>query len=255
MVSLIVLGGGKGTRMGGDRPKVLKEVGGKPLIAHVLEKIAPLCGKPIVVIGFKGEEVRSALGDACDYVEQPEQLGTGNAVACACTALPADAETVLVLYGDHPLVTRETAERLITARREAGAALSLATITVPDFAGDNLSFMRFSRVMRDGAGNIARTVEFKDATENERLIREVNPAYYCFDARWLRENIGRLRNENAAGEYYLPDMLRFAIADGLRVTSISIAPSEGMGANTPEELALLEKYLIMPEPVHSATAL
>lgn len=243
MVSVIILAGGKGTRMGSDGPKVLVAAKGKPLISYVLDAARSFCDTPIVVVGHRGSEVRQALGEACLYTEQPEQLGTGNAVACALPAVPVGADTVLVLYGDHPLVSGDTITRLIAARADVGAVLSMATIAVPDFDRDNACFARFSRVVRDDQGKIMRTVEWKDATDMEREIREVNPAYYCFDAVWLRENIGHLDNKNAAGEYYLPDMLRLAIADGKQVASIAIRPEEGRGANTPDELAAVERYL------------
>lgn len=250
MLCVIILAGGKGTRMGSNGPKVLVTAKGNPLISYVLGAAQPFCSAPIVVVGYKGSEVRRVLGDACMYVEQPEQLGTGNAVLCALPAVPADADTVLVLYGDHPLVSPDTITRLITARVDVGAVLSMATIAVPDFEGDNACFARFSRVVRGDMGRIMRTVEWKDATDAEKEIREVNPAYYCFDAAWLRENISRLDNKNAAGEYYLPDMLRLAIADGKQacltgrqVASIAIKPEEGRGANTPDELAAVERYL------------
>ena len=229
--------------MGSDGPKVLVRARGKPLISYVLDAAQPFSAKPIVVVGYRGHEVRQAFGNACVYAEQPEQLGTGNAVACALPAVPADADTVLVLYGDHPLVSRDTIARLIAARSGAGAVLSMATIAVPDFEGDNACFARFSRVVRESGGKIVRTVEWKDATDAEKEIREVNPAYYCFDARWLREHISRLDNENAAGEYYLPDMLRLAIAGGKQVAAIAIGPEEGRGANTPDELVVVERYL------------
>lgn len=243
MVCVIVLAAGKGTRMGSDGPKVLVRAKDKPLIEYVLDAARPFCETPIVVVGHKGDEVRRALGNACAYVEQREQLGTGNAVACALPMVPADAETIVVLYGDHPLVSQGTIAELIAARKHEGAVLSMATITVPDFEGDNACFARFSRMIREENGEIMRTVEWKDATDEEREIREVNPAYYCFDAAWLRGNISRLNNENAAGEYYLPDMLRIAIADGEPVAAIAIRPEEGRGANTPEELAAVERYL------------
>lgn len=243
MVSVIILAGGKGTRMGSEGPKVLVEAKGESLISYVLDATRPFCAAPIVVVGYKGSEVRQAVGSNCLYAEQSEQLGTGNAVLCALPVVPSEADAILVLYGDHPLVSADTISRLLAARADAGAVLSMATIEVVGFEGDNTCFARFSRVVRDSADNILRTVEWKDATDAEKEIREVNPAYYCFDAAWLKENISRLDNKNAAGEYYLPDMLRLAIADGEKIAAITIRPEEGRGANTPDELAAVERYL------------
>lgn len=230
--------------MGGDFPKVLAKAASKELVRHVLDRTASVCPTPTIVVGYGASEVRAALGAKYRYVEQVGQRGTGHAVAAAGEVLKDVPMTSLaVLYGDHPLITGEMVRGLATMREAVGAAVAMGTIALPDFEGDRAGVFHFSRVVRDAGGKITHTVEFKDATEEEKKITEVNPAYYCFDPAWLWANIGRLKDENAAGEYYLPDMVKIALADGRTVVSAPVAPHEGMGANTPAELAIVERYL------------
>ncbi len=244
MTHILILAAGKGTRMGGDFPKVLRMASGKELVRHVLDRTAAVCPNPTIVVGYKGDEVRAALGGRYRYVEQVGQRGTGHAVLAAREVLIGESMTSLVvLYGDHPLITAEMVRGLVTMREASGAAVAMGTIALPDFVGDHATFIHFSRVIRGKGGTILRTVEFKDATDEEKKITEVNPAYYCFDPVWLWANISRLKDENAAGEYYLPDMVKIALADGRTVVSAPVDPYEGMGANTPQELEIVERYV------------
>lgn len=244
MDQLIILAGGKGTRMRSEMPKVLHLVNGVPIVRRLLDALMPIFPKPVVVIGYRGEDVRRALGEGVLYATQAEPLGTGDAVRAAMEVLPDEAiERMVIVPGDHPLITRETIERLMAFQTEEGAPVALATVVVPNFDGENATFLHYGRILRDEAGEVIGIVEWKDASENERNIREMNTSYYAFDARWLRKHIGLLSRDNAACEYYLTDLVRMAREDGDRVVALAISDiREAFGINDPEQLKRVEQY-------------
>lgn len=245
MYQLVILAGGKGTRMGSDFPKVLHLVKGLPIIERILENIKPLVVKPVVVVGYGAEEVKALLGDRVTYAYQHEQLGTGHALLSAREILEEMGCTqILVTPGDHPLISAKTFRALLDIQATTGAKVALASVSVPYFDGSFRSFDHFGRIVRDTAGAVEKIVEYKDATEAERAIREVNTSYYCFDAKWLWENIDRLQNNNASHEFYLTDMVHLAREDGHVISTFLIEdPIEGLGINTPEQLALIEAHI------------
>ncbi len=244
MDQLIILAGGKGTRMRSEMPKVLHPVNGVPIVQRLLDALMPIFPKPVVVIGYRGEDVRRALGEGVLYATQAEPLGTGDAVRAAMEVLPDEAiERMVIVPGDHPLITRETIERLMAFQREEGAPVALATVVVPNFDGENATFLHYGRILRDEAGEVIGIVEWKDASENERNIREMNTSYYAFDARWLRKHVGLLSRDNAACEYYFTDLVRMAREDGDRVVALAISDiREAFGINDPEQLKRVERY-------------
>lgn len=241
---IIVLAGGKGKRMNSDLPKVLVPLKGKPLVKHLLESIekSGVCAKPILVVGQKREMVINELGNNYSYAIQEEQLGTGHAVNCAKN-LSHGADNILVLYGDHPHVSPATITSLAEAYQKHGGVLTIATTNVENFDGWRADFFNFGRIVRDENGEIVKIVEKKDASEDEKNITEVNPAYFCFNAEWLWKNLPTLQNENAQGEYYLTDLIGLAQHQGHAINSIQIDPHEALGVNTAEQLALLERGL------------
>lgn len=242
---IIILAGGKGVRMQCEHPKVLTEIRGKALIEHLLKNIVPSDPRPTIVVGYKGDDVVARLGaKTYDYVWQKEQLGTGHAVGAAREELEnKNFENIIVLYGDHPLVSSETVHRLVAAREKGNATIAMGTVNVRNYEGDYRVFERFGRVVRNGQGEVSGIVEFKDATPEEKKIPEVNPSYFCFDATWLWENIDAIQNDNASKEYYLTDLVEIAWSQKKKVVAVSINPPEGMGANTPEELEIISRYL------------
>lgn len=235
---VIVLAAGRGTRMQSDVPKVLVPLNGRPMIQYLLDAIraSGVDARPVLVVGHQSDMVRKAIGGGVDYVEQKEQLGTGHAAQCAEPLLAGRAENVIVLYGDHPFVRSETIAGLKELHEREGRVLSMMTATVEDFEGWRAPFADFSRVIRDASGRIVRIAEAKDATPAELIIREVNPAFFAFRAAWLWDNLKSITNKNAPGEYYLTDLVRIAIAQGERIASLSIDPSEAIGVNTREHL-------------------
>lgn len=238
---IIILAAGKGTRMNGEAPKVLIPFAGKPLIRHLLDAVAEsgVDPRPVVITGFHAPLVEQTLGPSYDYVRQDAQLGTGHAVLCAEPLLTGKAEAVMVLYGDHPFVRPETIaglQALHERQKREGCVLSMMTATVEDFKEWRAPFADFSRIIRDAEGRIIADRQVKDATQAEMAIREVNPALFCFNAAWLWPHLKKITNDNAAGEYYLTDLVKIAIAEGECIASLPIEAREAIGINAPEHL-------------------
>ena len=220
----IILAAGKGTRMKSDLPKVLHEVCGRPMLAYVLDAArAAGCDRLVTVVGHKAELVQQTFADdASDvrWVLQSPQLGTGHAVMVCNEHLAELSGAVLVLAGDGPLIRPETLRQLLAAHRRQGAAVTLATI------------------LRDESGELAGIVEYLDADETRRRIREVNVSLYCFDAAALRDVIGELGNDNAKGEYYLTDTVGLLCERGAKLSAVAAVPPEDvLSINTVDELA------------------
>jgi len=240
---IVVLAAGKGTRMGqADMPKVLVMLKNKPLILHVLEQVEKInqLAKPLVIVGYKHMQVRSVLGDGFMYALQEQQMGTGHALMCAEGQVVGD--NILVLYGDMPFISAESLKKLMRLHHEQQSNISMFTTTVNNFA-EFPSLHKFGRIIRDTYGNILKITEYKDASAEERTIREVNPGIYMFNSTWVFNNIHTIQNKNAQGEYYLTDMVEVAIALGENICSLAIPPSEVIGINSPEELLAAEKLL------------
>jgi bifunctional UDP-N-acetylglucosamine pyrophosphorylase/glucosamine-1-phosphate N-acetyltransferase len=240
---IIVLAAGKGTRMGADVPKVIVPAKGKPMVNYVLDAIegSDFPKAPLMVVGYERDMVIEACGDRATYVLQKEQLGTGHAAMVCRGHVSANTETFLVLYGDQPLMKPETINNILRTHNEHRPALTMATtISTPEF--DDV-FKGFSRILRNDAGEITGSVEVRDATPEQLEIKEVNPAYLCFDAKWAFEELSKLKNDNNQSEYYLTDLARIASEQGKKICDVQILPQEAFGANTPEQLEFLEQYL------------
>ncbi len=245
-VGVIILGAGAGKRMkSGDVPKILVPLRGKPMISHILDtlRFVAVDQHPIIVVGFKADTVKEALGDGYTYVHQFESLGTGHAVMQAYEAARNLYDHIVVLYGDQPCITAGVVNELVATHLRERATMTLMTIAVPDFDGWRAGLYNFSRVIRDARGAIIRTVERKDATDAELEIKELNPAYFCFRADWLWDQLPKLENKNAQDEYYLTDLLEVATKSGEYVASFVGDASAALGANTQEELKLLEQIV------------
>ena len=233
-LEIVILAAGQGKRMYSDTPKVLHQLAGRPLLAHVLESAWTL--KPVavhVVYGHGGERVREAFVQAgVNWARQAEQKGTGHAVAQATPAV-SDQATVLVLYGDVPLIRSQTLQELLKAAGSGSLALLTAELEQP--AG-------YGRIIRDKAGQVARIVESQDATPEETAVREVNTGFLAAPADKLKKWLAGLRNHNAQGEYYLTDIIAMAVAEGVPIATRSPQDiSEILGVNSKQELAQLER--------------
>ena len=230
----IVLAAGKGTRMKSDLPKVLHRVCGLPMVEHVVRALRGAgVERVVVVVGHGGEAVLATLGDAVEYAWQREQLGTGHAVRCAVAALEGFQGPVVVASGDTPLVDVATMAALLAAH--GGNALTVASAVLEDPTG-------YGRIVRDGE-KLCRIVEQKDATPEQRAIREVNSGLYAFDAAVLFRLLPRLRNGNSQREYYLTDLVAMAAADGLAVGTHLADAALLAGVNDRWQLAQAEGEL------------
>jgi len=245
-IQIIILAAGHGKRMQNDElPKALVPLHDKPMITHLLKSIAVsgVCERPLLVVGQKADMVKAALGEKYDYVFQQDQLGTGHAVAVTRQALEGKVEHVMVLYGDHPLVTAETIKKLSETHRSSGAVLTMATVQVDDFSDWRAGFADFGRIIRNDNGDITSIIEKRDSTSEQLAIREINPGYYCFSCEWLWKNLERLQNNNAQKEYYLTDLVGIACSQQLPIASVVINPREALGVNTAEQLSLVASQL------------
>jgi bifunctional UDP-N-acetylglucosamine pyrophosphorylase/glucosamine-1-phosphate N-acetyltransferase len=233
-LSVVILAAGQGTRMRSALPKVLHPLGGCPLLQHVIRAAQQLGPSSIhVVYGHGGERVREALGhEAVNWVLQDRQLGTGHAVDQVMPSV-SDNDTLLVLYGDVPLIRAETLRHLL-AQAENGC-LSVLTATLDDPQG-------YGRMIRDADGKLAGIVEQKEASEEQLKIREINAGFLAAPAAKLRSWLDQLDNSNAQQEYYLTDVIAMAVADGIDVTSASAENEhEILGVNDRVQLSILER--------------
>ena len=232
-LTTIILAAGKGTRMQSAKPKVLQTLADKPLLSHVLDTCQSVnVDKTIVVYGFGGDQVQQAMTNyELTWVEQAEQLGTGHAVKVTLPELPTEGKS-LILYGDVPLVSAKTLTRLKQANIEG---MSMLTLTVDNPFG-------LGRIKRDDNGNITAIVEQKDASEEEQAICEINSGIYCVDNALLHKYLPNLSNDNAQQEYYLTDIVKMAVADGIAIAAIEPDYEfEIEGVNNRQQLASLER--------------
>ena len=233
-ISAIVLAAGMGTRMKSDLVKVMHRVAGPPMIDWpVAAAFAAGVGRCVLVVGHQQDKVRAHFSGRSEvgFAEQREQLGTGHAVRCAMPEVDPGADTVLVLCGDTPLLKGESLTGMLQAHREAGACVTVMTAVLSDPFG-------YGRIVKDAAGRVTAITEEKDATEEERRIREVNAGVYCIERSFLEEAVSRLNNDNAQGEYYLTDVVRQAAAKGLPCLSYQVADElEISGVNDRVQLA------------------
>jgi len=233
-IKTIILAAGQGTRMRSQRPKVLHEIADKALLQHVYETSASLADNEIFIIyGHGGETVKQTLSSlAVTWIEQKQQLGTGHAVQQAIHHVE-DTDTVLILYGDVPLLRTQTIQALL--KNVSATSMALLTVALDDPTG-------YGRIVRDHNHSVIRIVEQKDASETELQINEGNSGILACNGRNLKEWLSRLSNNNAQNEFYLTDIIEMAVQDGLRVeTTLAVDQDEVLGVNNRNQLAHLER--------------
>ena len=237
MLETLILAAGKGTRMKSKLPKVLHKIGGKPMLRHVIDA-AKRAGsvREVVVIGAGAEMVENEISGV-EFVMQTEQLGTGHAVLCAKENFAASTGTLLILCGDTPLLTSELLKKFIAAHEESNCAVTVLTAEMPDATG-------YGRVIREDDGTFKKIVEDKDANSIEKQIREVNAGVYCADIRKLFAALDKVGNDNAQGEYYLPDVLSILKGEGEKVAIYTAEYcDETLGINTRIQLAAADQII------------
>lgn len=232
-LTIVVLAAGQGTRMKSTLPKVLHSLAGKPMLQHVLDTAKALEPKKIIVVhGHQGEQIVQAVNDkAITFVEQIPQKGTADALA---KALPFfnENESVLILYGDVPLMSAESLKKLIDNTPENSLGLMSAQFENPFGLG---------RIIRDSGGSIIRIVEQKDATKEQQAITEVNTGIYYAKAHMLQKWLPLITNDNQQREYYLTDIVSLAVKEGTTIVSVSPDTNEVLGVNDREQLAQAER--------------
>jgi len=230
---------GQGKRMADpSKPKVLYEIGGEPMLGHVLRLCIKCKADPIVcIIGYGRDAVKSFISErftAISTAIQDQQFGTAHAVQQAKSQLGCFQGNVLILSGDVPLLTEKTANALIAEHRSRNAIATVLSVNLTNPTG-------YGRIIRDSAGNLSRIVEEKDATTDERKVTEINSGIYVFDATTLFSIIDKIDRKNAQGEYYLTDTFALLIAQGKQVAvATTNDPIEVSGVNTKDQLAVLE---------------
>jgi bifunctional UDP-N-acetylglucosamine pyrophosphorylase/glucosamine-1-phosphate N-acetyltransferase len=234
----VILAAGKGTRMKSDLPKVVHRIEGKCLVDYVIEAaygagVSSVC----LVVGYKHEVVEQEISNKnVSFALQPEQLGTGHAVKCAREFL-GDAGETLILFGDTPLITAETLQKLCDYHEQKKNAVTVLSATVDDPTG-------YGRIIRDEEGHFVKSVEHKDATEDERKSKEINSGMYLFDTAELKLALDLIQPNNAQGEYYLPDTLTIIKEKGLRVDAYALVDATDItGVNDQEQLKEAAKII------------
>ena len=225
--------------MRSERSKVLHRLAGRPLIDYVLDAAAPLSPASVtVIVGHQADAVREALaGRTCGFATQEPQIGTGHALLQAEAALAGASGDVLLLSGDVPLLSTATIRALVDAHRKAGATATVLTAEIDPPDG-------YGRIVRLPAGGMTRIVEHKDATDDERRIREINSGVYVFDLAPLFQALRRIGSSNAQGEYYLPDLIALYADQGLVIETMTLPNADEIkGVNSRVELAALSREM------------
>jgi bifunctional UDP-N-acetylglucosamine pyrophosphorylase/glucosamine-1-phosphate N-acetyltransferase len=232
----IVLAAGLGTRMRSQTPKVMHTAAGRPLLSHILATLDELGARPLVVLSRESSPARSLLSNGAQVAMQDPPRGTGDAVRVALEAAKEASGTALIVYSDTPLVRAETLRDLMRLRETRGAVLALLS---GEMGTDNA----YGRVVRDASGDVARVIETKHATGDEKRLPESNLGAYAADVAWLRGAVAKLR-PNATGEIFLTDLVALATGEGQKVAAHKTEdPDEGRGVNTRVDLAAAEDAL------------
>lgn len=238
MLLSIVLSAGAGTRMKSDMVKVLHKVCGVPMVEHVLDVADDIgCDKNVVVVGHKADDVKEALRSRnVEFALQKEQLGTGHAVKMAKEYIPTEGNVIL-LYGDTPLITKDSINRLLDYHKQSDNSISILTTYVDNPTG-------YGRIIRDNEGNVIGIIEEKDTNQEEKIIKEINSGIYCFKAQDLSIALDKINNNNNQGEYYITDTVKIFHSMGKRVGAFIIDDNrEILGVNNRVQLAEAEEIM------------
>ena len=234
----VILAAGKGTRMKSDLPKVVHTIEGKCLVDYAIDAAIGAGADDIcLVVGYKHEVVEHSISHKnVKFALQEEQLGTGHAVKCARDFLGDEGQT-LILFGDTPLITAETLNRLAEHHKKNGNTVTVLSAMIGDPTG-------YGRIIRDAEGRFVKSVEHKDASPEELESHEINSGMYIFGTKELKEALDKLTPNNAQGEYYLPDTLTIIKNKGLKVDAFALDdPEDITGVNDQEQLAVAAEII------------
>ncbi len=235
MKTAVVLAAGKGTRMQSELPKVMHTILSETMVEHVLSNLNTIhVDQTVVVVGHGAELVQACLKDSVAYAIQSEQLGTGHAVMQSLPLLPIEGDS-LILYGDTPCIQPETMANLYEVNKNADLTVLTAIFDDP---------ARYGRIVRNAVGDIEKIVEYKDCTDEQKLIKEINTGIYCVKNKVLHEYLAMIKNENAAKEYYLTDLIEIGLNHGLNMQAIPVEDvNEVMGVNDRVDLAKASQWI------------
>lgn len=222
----IILAAGEGKRMKSKNSKVVNKIFGKTLIDWVYTAVEDAgINDNIIVVGHRAEQIKETMGNKVKYAVQSEQLGTGHAVMQAAQYLKDKEGYVFVLHGDTPLITSQSISNCLNMLKKGDFAATVVTAEIDDPTG-------YGRIIRNSEGNLERIVEHRDASEDEKKVREINSGLYCFKISALRRSLNQLTNDNAQGEYYLTDTLAILIKNGYNISALKLEdPNEILGIN------------------------
>ena len=239
-VVTVIMAAGKGTRMKSNKSKLVHKIYGKELVKRVAELAKSIGSDDVItVIGHMKEQIQAVLGDTVKYVEQKELLGTGHAVMQAAQMLKGKKGKVVILYGDVPIIRKETLLNLVSKSIKNKEYATLLTAIYENPTG-------YGRIIRDEGGNIKAIVEEKDANMYEREIKEINSGIYCFDIEELLSALKEVKPDNALGEYYLTDVIKIMNDKGLKTGAVIVEDNtEILGVNDRQQLELLTRVLRM----------
>jgi bifunctional UDP-N-acetylglucosamine pyrophosphorylase/glucosamine-1-phosphate N-acetyltransferase len=244
MVKIVILAAGKGKRMKSQLPKVLIKLKDKPMIEYLVKSCVEsgVDAEPIIVVSPDNKKIISqALAKYhCWYAVQKEQLGTGHALACAESLVGKSVDHIICLYGDHPFVSAATIKKIASSHN---GVITMMTVKVENFDDWRKCFYFWGRIIRDASGRIIRNVEYRDASDEVRKIKEVNPSMSCFQSEWLWGNLRKLDNHNAQREYYLTDLVSLAFKQNLKINTFDLDSKEAIGINSQEELAIAKNLV------------
>lgn len=234
----IILAAGQGTRMKSKLYKVLHPVCGKPMVEHVVDQVSKLnLEKLVTIVGFGAEQVKAQIGGKSEFALQEEQLGTAHAVMQATSHLGDKEGVTLIICGDTPLITADTMKALLEHHSKTNAKATILTAIAEDPTG-------YGRIIRNNEGHVEKIVEHKDATEEERKVKEINTGTYCFDNKSLFQALTKVSNDNAQGEYYLPDVIEILKKQGEIISAYQADVfEETLGVNDRVALSQAEKIM------------
>jgi bifunctional UDP-N-acetylglucosamine pyrophosphorylase / glucosamine-1-phosphate N-acetyltransferase len=238
MNKVVILAGGKGKRMKSELPKALFPINNRPMIQYLIDSVleSGVDKEPIIVVSPSNREmIEEGLKDySVKIAVQEKPLGTGHAVFSAKDLIKDEVENVMVLYSDQPFISAKSIKSLSENHK---GEVSLMTVMVEDFDGWRKSFYPWGRIIRSD-DKISGIIEFKDASDEIKEIKEVNPALFNFNKDWLFANIDKIKNNNKQGEYYLTDLIAMAFQQNVSIGSSIIEAKEAIGVNTPDDLKI-----------------